>query len=769
MAARNALGTSATDALTTGTADERIRVRARGGEEVTWPREAARNAGTLKDLMDDAPPEDGVYPVPKIVAWTLDLLGKLSDPGTTRPSIDECSMPQLMELVEGALFLDADRALEHIQRAIARRLNGQRAQDLCVVLGASGDFDGAEERAEALAEPAFLPEGYEAPQQLGAASSSAPPAPLRQPSLSGVPATEDAMEAALAIVDVATLCELKGVNRFWRALSRRVLCSRLCRGRGQPAPTHLEEITDLDVELLIEAGRPGDTALAGRMLPGLARLRGYGFVVDVAKVRAATLDEKDDEDNDENNDEGQEGSLLRGTAKAALDSCISGDGEAPLKLTIAAVACAGSGVACGIPVQHMREDTMTELDLRKERLCGPGAMLVSDLISAMGALKRVDVRHNNIAGDVTMQLSAAVLGNLKIEMFNEIPLKEMRANSLTELDLKGNGVGVEGGMVVAGLIPVMGALTSIDLSNNHLCGVRIDHRDREIGTYTADGIIAIADALRVNGALTKLSLARNKLKEAGTKAICEALEQNTTLKELDISGDRRRSNTGGSAGAKHVAKMLRVKGALTKLSLARNQLEEAGTKSICEALEQNTTLKELDISGGHDDYNIGYNIGSAGAKHVAKMLRVNGTLTSVDLSENHLTHYGKDMTGIKELAAALAVNGGLTSIDLSGSQLCGIGTDSMGYKNGTYTAEGITAIADALRVSGGLTSIDLSNDALDGIWTDRCDEQGTYTAEGIIAIADALRVNGALMKVRSACSPGVLPLALTSGCPLVHR
>jgi hypothetical protein len=426
-------------------------------------------------------------------------------------------------------------------------------------------------------------------------------------------------------------------------------------------------------------------------------------------------------------------------------------------------------VACGIPVQHMREDTMTELDLRKERLCGPGAMLVSDLISAMGALKRVDVRHNNIAGDVTMQLSAAVLGNLKIEMFNEIPLKEMRANSLTELDLKGNGVGVEGGMVVAGLIPVMGALTSIDLSNNHLCGVRIDHRNREIGTYTADGIIAIADALRVNGALTKLSLARNKLKEAGTKAICEALEQNTTLKELDISGDRRRSNTGGSAGAKHVAKMLRVKGALTKLSLARNQLEEAGTKSICEALEQSTTLKELDISGGHDDYNIGYNIGSAGAKHVAKMLRVNGTLTSVDLSENHLTHYGKDMTGIKELAAALAVNGGLTSIDLSGSQLCGIGTDSMGYKNGTYTAEGITAIADALRVSGGLTSIDLSNDALDGIWTDRCDEQGTYTAEGIIAIADALRVNGALMKVRSACSPGVLPLALTSGCPLVHR
>ncbi len=37
----------------------------------------------------------------------------------------------------------------------------------------------------------------------------------------------------------------------------------------------------------------------------------------------------------------------------------------------------------------------------------------------------------------------------------------MRADSFTELDLKGKGVGVEGGMVVAGLTHVMGALTQV--------------------------------------------------------------------------------------------------------------------------------------------------------------------------------------------------------------------------------------------------------------------------------------------------------------------
>jgi hypothetical protein len=153
--------------------------------------------------------------------------------------------------------------------------------------------------------------------------------------------------------------------------------------------------------------------------------------------------------------------FLDGAAKTALDSCISGEGEAPLELTIAAVACAGSGVICGIPVQHMREDTMTELDLGKKRLCGPAAMLISYLIPANGGLTRVDVNSKNIEGDDAAQLAAAVLGNLKIEMFNEIPIKAMRNDSFTELDLNKKGVGVAGVMVVAGLIPVMGALTEV--------------------------------------------------------------------------------------------------------------------------------------------------------------------------------------------------------------------------------------------------------------------------------------------------------------------
>ena len=106
-------------------------------------------------------------------------------------------------------------------------------------------------------------------------------------------------------------------------------------------------------------------------------------------------------------------------------------------------------------------------------------------------------------------------------------------------------------------------VSQLDLSSNELCG--LDLYDGQ-GTYTAEGITAIADALRVNGALTKMSLDCNMSGEEGTKAICEALEQNTTLKELDLSGGNPSfNNIGGAAGAKHVAKMLGVNGALTKI------------------------------------------------------------------------------------------------------------------------------------------------------------------------------------------------------------
>ena len=95
----------------------------------------------------------------------------------------------------------------------------------------------------------------------------------------------------------------------------------------------------------------------------------------------------------------------------------------------------------------------------------------------------------------------------------------------------------------------------------------------------------IASLIGVNGgALTKISLACNCLGEDGTKAICEALKVNKTLKELDMSGGRE-SNIGGSAGAQHVASMLAVNGVLTSLNVLNNNLDTKGKSAIRKAVK----------------------------------------------------------------------------------------------------------------------------------------------------------------------------------------
>jgi hypothetical protein len=105
---------------------------------------------------------------------------------------------------------------------------------------------------------------------------------------------------------------------------------------------------------------------------------------------------------------------------------------------------------------------------------------------------------------------------------------------------------------------VTGGLTSLDLSSNQLCG--LDRYGR--GTYTAEGITAIADALHVNGALTALILSYNRLEDEGVSAVCKAIQSNKETKLAFLNFER---NFIGPVGANAVAAMVAVTGALTKL------------------------------------------------------------------------------------------------------------------------------------------------------------------------------------------------------------
>ena len=204
----------------------------------------------------------------------------------------------------------------------------------------------------------------------------------------------------------------------------------------------------------------------------------------------------------------------------------------------------------------------SQLNLLGNELCGldeygdgtyttEGITALANALKVTGSLTDVDVRHNHITGDGASQLSTAVLGNTTIEIFNEIPIKEMRTDSFTTLDLKKKYIGVEGGMVVAGLLPAMASVTVTDMRYNELdtesatmlanvakekrislCGIAPEQTeadftpskndDKRMGP--ADGILLTADLAVRTSSLTKILVQGNELGDEGGKLLREAVQ-----------------------------------------------------------------------------------------------------------------------------------------------------------------------------------------------------------------------------------------------------
>ena len=76
-------------------------------------------------------------------------------------------------------------------------------------------------------------------------------------------------------------------------------------------------------------------------------------------------------------------------------------------------------------------------------------------------LKNLDVSHNGISGDGAQQLAASVLASASLETFSNVPLKELRADSLGQLNLSSKGLGPAEGIVIAEVLKVTAVLTSL--------------------------------------------------------------------------------------------------------------------------------------------------------------------------------------------------------------------------------------------------------------------------------------------------------------------
>jgi hypothetical protein len=77
----------------------------------------------------------------------------------------------------------------------------------------------------------------------------------------------------------------------------------------------------------------------------------------------------------------------------------------------------------------------------------------------------------------------------------------------------------------------MEAMTSLDISDNRLCGLLLDGS----GSYDGAGVGALSEMLKANSSLRELNMSKNYLGPEGAKVMSVGLSDNGALSKLDLS------------------------------------------------------------------------------------------------------------------------------------------------------------------------------------------------------------------------------------------
>ena len=164
---------------------------------------------------------------------------------------------------------------------------------------------------------------------------------------------------------------------------------------------------------------------------------------------------------------------------------------------------------------------------------------------------------------------------------------------------------------------------------------------------------ALERMLNMNRTLKVLNLCDCGLKNVLAISIFRSLESNTSLKELDLSWNRRLSEHDSEAVGCAIERMLNVNRTLKVLNLCDCGLENVLAISVFRSLESNNSLKELDLSWNRQ---LAENDSEAVGCSLERMLNMNKTLEVLHLcgcivteqmAEHILTGVTKNMSLLK--------------------------------------------------------------------------------------------------------------------------
>ena len=238
-------------------------------------------------------------------------------------------------------------------------------------------------------------------------------------------------------------------------------------------------------------------------------------------------------------------------------------------------------------------------------------------------------------------------------------LKELQHVSLKDSILhngfsrsKGNNVGPDGAKALAELLKINSTLKKISLDSNQI---------------NAEGAIFLADAIKSNTSLIELALTNNNIGSNGAKALAESLKINSTLKDISLH-----SNNIGTEGSIFIADAIKSNQSLSHLNLSNNNIGTQGVIAVIEAMKSNTTLKvvhfdEKDVfdMSAYDAARYSYPIYGSIINPLLELLVNNYTLISFEFTPRRIPELVLYLKRNKKIAACLDSIKSIESFDVA--------------------------------------------------------------------------------------------------------
>ncbi|CAG8518056.1 33977_t:CDS:2, partial [Racocetra persica] len=261
-------------------------------------------------------------------------------------------------------------------------------------------------------------------------------------------------------------------------------------------------------------------------------------------------------------------------------------------------------------------------------------------LEANKALVNLDLSHNYFDTEV-IKILAEVLGS--------------NNNKLKILNLSFINLEFRAGMVLIEALEKNQTLEDLNLSSTKIGSISvrlIDHLNSQrtfSGFNTKDDIINcvtakhLETALKKNATLTNLNVSSNNISSETGKTLVDALRRNHTLRNLNLS----KNNIGPEAG-EILVEILKTNHTLTSINLESTRIESNAIKALARELKDNN-IRLIDLNWSYNDINFevikvlvealeeNTTLKSLDLSHNSKALEINKTLIKLDLSNNNIS------------------------------------------------------------------------------------------------------------------------------------